>query len=309
MIHHFLSQNDLTPDEVRSLFIRTAAMKRIRYSRDLQDRTLVMFFEKSSTRTRLSFEIAMTQLGGHAVYLDRDSSQLSRGESIRDTAGVVSRYADLIMARVYAHETVEELAAYAGVPVINGLSDREHPCQTLADLFTVQERKGRVEGVCIGYLGDGDNNVTHSLMLGATQLGAHIVVGAPAELQPRAQFVSMAEENARRSGGSVTITTDPERAVDGADVVYTDVWVSMGREADTERRRTLLAAFQVNEQLMARVKPECIFMHCLPAHVGDEVTAEVAYGPHSVIFDQAENRLHAQKALMVYLVEASQGGE
>lgn len=309
MIRHYLSQNDLTGDEVEALFARSAAVKRTRYSRDLLGRSLVMFFEKSSTRTRLSFEIGMTQLGGHAVYLDRESSQLSRGESIRDTAEVVSRYADLMMARVYAHHTVEELARHASIPVINGLSDDEHPCQSLADLFTMHEHRGRTRGLCIAYVGDGDNNVTHSLMIGAAQLGAHLVVGAPPGFQPQERFVTLARDIARHTGGSVAVTADPEEAVDGAEVIYTDVWVSMGREADADRRRALLEPYQVNERLASRAKPDFIFMHCLPAHVGDEVTADVAYGPHSVIFDQAENRLHVQKALMVYLLEVSQGGE
>lgn len=304
MVRHFLSQNDLTPEEIRELFSRTADMKRQRYSHELQGRSLVMFFEKSSTRTRLSFEIGMTQLGGHAVYLDRESSQLSRGESIEDTARVVSRYADLMMARVYAHDTVVSLAAYATVPVINGLSDDEHPCQSMADLFTMQECKNYVEGLRIAYVGDGDNNVTHSLLLGASLLGAHIAVGAPSPLQSQERFVEQARENAARFGGSVTITTDPVEAVSGADVIYTDVWVSMGREADRAHRKELLAPYQVNAQLVAHARPNYLFMHCLPAHVGEEVTQDVAYGPNSVIFEQAENRLHVQKALMMYLLES-----
>jgi ornithine carbamoyltransferase len=305
---HFLSQNDLSPAEVRSLFERTIALKRQRFSSKLAGRSLVMFFEKSSTRTRLSFEIGMTQLGGHAVYLDRESSQLSRGESIADMARVVSRYADLMMARVYAHSSVRELAEYATIPVINGLSDEEHPCQSLADLFTVVECKGRIEGAKIAYVGDGDNNVTHSLMLGATQLGARIAVGAPPALQPQPRYIELAEMNAREYGGSVTVTEDPCEAVSEADVVYTDVWVSMGREGDQARRLELLAPYQVNDELVASAKQDFIFMHCLPAHVGEEVTADVAYGPHSVIFDEAENRLHVQKALMVYLLDSSKGG-
>ena len=309
MVRHFLSQHDLKPDEIREVFRRTAAIKGVRSSSELQGRTLVMFFEKSSTRTRLSFEIGVTQLGGHAVYLDRESSQLSRGESIADTARVVSRYADLIMARVYEHETIQELARYAAIPVINGLSDDEHPCQSMADLFTVREVKGRIEGCKIAYLGDGDNNVTHSLMLGAALMGGHLHVCSPPRLRPQVRFVTEAEDHARRSGGSISLSDDPEVAVKDADVVYTDVWVSMGREADSEHRLSVLRPYQVNQQLVAAAKPDYVFMHCLPAHVGEEVTAEVAYGPHSVIFDEAENRLHLQKALMLYLLELSQGGE
>ncbi len=309
MAQHFLSQNDLSPDEMRALFERIAAMKTARYSNQLQGRSLVMFFEKSSTRTRLSFEIGMTQLGGHAVYLDRESSQLSRGESIADTARVTSRYADLIMARVFAHSTVAELAQYATIPVINGLSDDEHPCQSLTDLFTMLECKGRLEGLKIAYVGDGDNNVAHSLMLGATQFGAHIWVGAPSELQPEARYVDLARANAERFGASVSITDDAREAVTDADVVYTDVWVSMGQETGRNQRLQLLQPYQVTAELTSAARPDFIFMHCLPAHIGEEVTADVAYGPRSIIFDQAENRLHVQKALMVHLFESSQGGQ
>ena len=261
-----------------------------------------MFFEKSSTRTRLSFEIGMTQLGGHAVYLDRESSQLSRGESIGDTAAVVSRYADIMMARVYEHGTVAELASHATIPVINGLSDEEHPCQSMADLFTVWERKGDVRGLKIAYVGDGNNNVTHSLMLAATRLGASIAVAAPPGLQPAERYVDLARTNAGRED-AVHVTDDPREVVTDADVVYTDVWVSMGRESERAERVSLLTPYQVNERLIASAKSDFLFMHCLPAHIGEEVTAEVAYGPNSVIFDEAENRLHVQKALMLYLLE------
>lgn len=306
MARHFLSQNDLAPGEVRAVFDAASAMKAERRSNRLLGRSLVMFFEKASTRTRLSFEIGMTQLGGHAVYLDRESSQLSRGESVADTARVVSRYADLMMARVNSHRTVAELAGHASVPVINGLSDEEHPCQSMTDLFTVHECRGQVRGQRIAYVGDGNNNVTHSLMLGAGQLGAHMVVASPPELRPSERYVQMAKDNASRSGGSVRVTNDPIEAVSGADVVYTDVWVSMGRESGAADRRALLQPYQVNERLVSHARPDFIFMHCLPAHIGEEVTADVAYGPHSVIFDEAENRLHVQKALMVYLLDASE---
>lgn len=290
------------------MFGRTGALKTTPVDAPLKGRSLVMFFEKASTRTRLSFEIGMTQLGGHAVYLDRESSQFSRGESIRDMAQVVSRYADLMMARVYDHATVAALAHYATIPVINGLSDEEHPCQSMADLYTMQECKGCIGGLRIAYIGDGKNNVTHSLMLGATQLGAHVVVGAPLELQPLPHIVELADENARRSGGSVRITSDPQDAVEDADVVYTDSWVSMGREADRARRTELLGPYRVDNPLLAHARPDAIFMHCLPAHIGDEVTADVAYGPQSVVFDQAENRLHVQKALMLFLLDPSLEG-
>lgn len=307
MPRHFLGQADLAPDEVRAVFQLAADFKRRPFRDDLSHRTLVMFFEKPSTRTRLSFEIGMTQLGGHAVYLDRESSQLSRGESIGDTAQVVSRYADLMMARVFSHATVEELASHATIPVINGLSDREHPCQSLADLFTMEECKDDFRGRKIAYVGDGDNNVTHSLMIASAMLGATIAVAAPQSLQPSAEYVALAR-HAADDDAAVRVTVDPEEAVSDADVVYTDVWVSMGREADRAERLRLLEPYQVNLQLVSHAKPDYVFMHCLPAHIGEEVTAEVAYGPNSVMFQEAENRLHVQKALMAYLLGASKEG-
>ncbi len=308
MARHFVSQTDLSPEEVLGVFELSARMKAgPLVSGGLSGRTLVMFFEKTSTRTRLSFEIGMTQLGGHAVYLDRDSSQLSRGESIADTARVVSRYADLMMARVNSHATVFQLAMDATIPVINGLSDEEHPCQSMADLFTLWERRGTVSGSKIAYVGDGDNNVTHSLMLAGAMLGAHVAVASPPELWPQETYVSLAREKAQASGGSVQVTSDPREAVTDADVVYTDVWVSMGREDDRQERTSTLVPYRVSADLVALAKPEFVFMHCLPAHIGEEVTADVAYGPNSVIFDEAENRLHVQKALMSYLFAQSQG--
>lgn len=263
---------------------------------------MVMFFQKTSTRTRLSFEIGMTQLGGHAVFLDRDSSQLSRGESIRDTAAVVSRYADILMARVDLHSTLEELARHACIPVINGLSDLEHPMQSMGDLLTIRDRKGRLDGVRLAYVGDGNNNVTHSLLLACSLVGADIAVASPARLSPDPRFVDQAHKNAQVSGSRVTVTEDPVEAVRDADVVYTDVWISMGREADRDRRLSQLRRYQVNSSLTQGAKRDYIFMHCLPQHVGDEVAEEIAYGPHSVIFDQAESRLHVQKAMILFLL-------
>jgi ornithine carbamoyltransferase len=308
MPRHFVSQTDLSEREIWDVFERAKKLKPIRYSSDLLGKSLVMLFEKASTRTRLSFEIGMTQLGGHAIYIDAHATQLSRGESIADTARVVSRYADLVMARVDAHGTVAELATHSGVPVINGLSDEEHPCQSMADFFTVWEHKGKLPGLKFAYVGDGDNNMTHSLMIGAAQLGVHIAVGAPKTLPPQTQFIELARKIAHASGGSVTVTDDPVEAVADADVVYTDVWVSMGRETERDRRINALRPFQVNSKLVAHARPDFLFMHCLPAHIGEEVTSEVAYGPNSVMFDEAENRLHVQKALMLFLLESSRQG-
>lgn len=309
MARHFVSQNDLSPYEIRAIFEATSDLKRQPIQDDMRGRSLVMFFEKTSTRTRLSFEIGMTQLGGHAVFLDKESSQLSRGESLRDTAEVVSRYADVLMARVYSHETVQELARWATIPVINGLSDAEHPCQTLADLYTIQEHKGRLNDLRIVYVGDGANNVAHSLLLGGTLFGAHVTVASPPALQPQPTYVDSARRNAQRYGGSVTITADATSAAQDADVIYTDVWVSMGQEAERGRRLSLLRPYQINPALTAAANGDFIFMHCLPAHIDEEVTGEVAYGPHSVIFDQAENRLHVQKALVLFLIRGIQKEE
>lgn len=300
---HFLGQNDLSPHEILTIFDLAEELKQDRFDPRLPGRTLVMFFEKPSTRTRLSFEAGMAQLGGHAIYLDRNSSQLSRGESLTDTARVISRYADVIMARVNEHSTLTELAEHATVPVLNGLSDLEHPCQSMADLLTIREKKGRVEGLTIAYVGDGSNNVAQSLVLGATALGAHVRVGTPRDLPPRADILELAEKNAQTSGGSLDVLWSPEKAVQDADVVYTDVWVSMGQEGGESTRLAQLQPYQVNEQLVRRAQGDCIFMHCLPAHIGQEVTAGVAYGPTSVIFDQAENRLHVQKAIMLSLIQ------
>jgi ornithine carbamoyltransferase len=307
MLRHFTSQTDLSAGEVRDIFSRACEMKRDRSSGELKGKSLVMLFEKTSTRTRLSFEIGMTQLGGHAVYVDLRSSQMSRGESIADTARVVSRYADLIMARVNEHATVKELASWATIPVINGLNDEEHPCQSMADLFTVWENKHELKGLRLAYLGDGNNNVTHSLLLACAQLGVHICVGCPAELAPASHYLEAARGLASGSGSEIVVTQDPLAAVSGADIVYTDVWVSMGHEAAAADRVALLEPYRVDKELVQHAAQHFIFMHCLPAHIGEEVSAEVAYGPHSVIFDEAENRLHVQKALMVFLHEALKG--
>jgi len=283
-------------------------LKANRFRDDLHGRTLVMFFEKASTRTRLSFEIGMTQLGGHAVYLDRESSQLSRGESIRDTAEVVSRYADILMARVFAHSTLEGLAEHASIPVINGLSDREHPMQTMADLMTIREHKGSLEDLRVAYIGDGNNNVTHSLLLACSMVGADIRVAAPPELAPDKGMVELARKNAASTGSSVVITESPAEAAESADVLYADVWVSMGQDSQREERMRLLKPYQINGAVAEKADSGYIFMHCLPQHVGDEVSEDVAYGNHSVIFDQAENRLHVQKAMMLFLLKGDRDG-
>jgi ornithine carbamoyltransferase len=299
---HFLSQSDISPDEMQRLFDEAEQLRLRPRTDGLRGRTLVMLFEKPSTRTRLSFEIGMTQLGGHAVCLDHEAPGPSRRESLRDEAEVISRYADAMMARVSSHSTLEELARYSTIPVINGLSDLEHPMQSMSDLLTIRSHLGTLKGRRVAFVGDGNNNVTHSLLLACSLAGADIRVAAPPQLQPDPSFVLRARRNARNSGSAILITDSPVEAVSGADVIYTDTWVSMGKEAGRESRVSLFAEFQVNGDLVANASPNCIFMHCLPQHVGDEVTEEVAYGRHSVIFDQAENRLHMQKAIVLFLL-------
>lgn len=268
----------------------------------LAGRTMAMVFQKPSLRTRASFDIGMHQLGGHAIYLSPDEIRLGERESIPDVARVLSRYVDLIMARVFAHADVVELAQWASVPVINGLSDYCHPCQAMADFLTIQEKLGKLRGVRLAYLGDG-NNVLHSLLVGGALLGMHLVGATPADYRPLPQVVAQAEALAERSGGSVRLTDDPVEAVREADVLYTDTWTSMGQEDQAAERGRVFPPFQINEQLLAQGRAVAGVMHCLPAHRGQEITDAVADGPRSWLFDQAENRLHAQKAIMVYVLE------
>ncbi len=269
----------------------------------LRGKSLAMIFEKASTRTRVSFEVGMSQLGGHAVNLSPQDTQLGRGETIADTAKVLSRYVDAIMYRAYRHEDMVELARNATVPVINGLDDLEHPCQIISDLFTILECKKKLKGLKIAYVGDG-NNVCNSLLLGAVIVGAHVSVGCPPANRPNAGILREAERLAKGTGSEVRIIADPKRAVEGADVVYTDVWVSMGMEKEKQEREKLFRPYQVNSALLKHAKEDAIVMHCLPAHRGLEITDDVIDGPQSVVFDQAENRLHAQKAILARLVGA-----
>lgn len=266
------------------------------WSQALKGRSLAMIFEKSSTRTRVSFEVGMTQLGGAALFLSKNDLQLGRGETVEDTARVLERYVDGIMARVFKQETIERLAV-AKIPVINGLSDMYHPCQALADLLTVQEHHGALAGKILTYVGDG-NNVAHSLMIAGSRVGMTVRVAHPEGYAPDAGVVADCENQP----GKVELYLDPFAAVRGADVIYTDVWASMGQEAEAKARALIFAPYQVNEALFAAAAPEATFMHCLPAHRGEEVTDGVADHPRSVIFDQAENRLHAQKAVMLHLM-------
>ncbi|WP_257351665.1 ornithine carbamoyltransferase [Pseudalkalibacillus decolorationis] len=268
----------------------------------LSGKILGMIFEKSSTRTRISFEAGMLQLGGHAIFLSSKDIQLGRGESVADTAKVLSRYVDGIMVRTFEHQSIEEFAENADIPVINGLTDLHHPAQVLADLLTILEHKGTLTGLKLCYIGDGNNNMTHSLLEGATKVGMDISVASPSGYEPNQLITDHAKFIANQNRSSVLITNSPEEAIKDADVVVTDVWASMGQEAEQDKRIELFKPYQVNKELCQKAKEDFIFLHCLPAHRGEEVTAEIIDGPHSVVFDEAENRLHAQKAIMLALM-------
>ncbi len=298
----FLSIDDLSRDELQSLLEEAAAVKADprAWADRLRDRQVALIFEKASTRTRVSFEVAVTSMGGHAVVLRGDELQLGRGETLEDTGRVLSRYVDAIVVRTFGQDRLERLADAASVPVINGLSDFAHPCQCLADLQTLREKKGELRGLSLAYVGDG-NNVAHSLMFGGTKLGMDVRLACPTGYEPFPQVVERSVELAAESGGRLTITDDVERAVAGADVLYTDVWVSMGQE-EGDRRRTF-APYQVGPAMIDLAGDDVIVMHCLPAHRGEEITADAIDGPRSVVWDQAENRLHSQKALLAWLLE------
>jgi len=303
----YISVVDLSPEELTTVLELSRDFKRRFYGGErvipvLQGKTLMLIFQKPSTRTRVSFEVAMKQLGGFTVTANWTELQLGRGETVADTARTLSRYVDGMAARVYRHSDLVELAQYATVPVINALSDLEHPVQALADFLTIWEKKGRIAGVNIAFLGDGADNVAHSLILMAASLGANIRVGTAKGYEPLPRILELAEERARRSGASIDVVYTVEEAVRGADVVYTDVWVSMGQEAEAERRVRDLSPFRVTSEVMRLAKPDAIFMHCLPAKRGYEVVDEVIDGPWSVVWDQAENRLHTQKALLALLL-------
>jgi ornithine carbamoyltransferase len=304
---HLLSIHDLTLDEVNEILELARDLKERQRRREphrwLEGRTLAMIFEKPSTRTRVSFEVGMAQLGGHAVVLNATDTQLGRGETIADTAQVLSRYVDGIMARTFAHDTVLQLAEHGRVPVINGLTDLLHPCQVLADFFTVSERFPALNERVIAYVGDG-NNMAHSYLFGSARVGAEIRVATPRDFAPDPEVVRLATADAAESGGKVVITEDPVEAARGADVVCTDTWASMGQEAEHQARKKVFAPFQVNAALLEHARPEAIVLHCLPAHRGEEITDEVMDGPQSVVFDEAENRLHVQKAIMALLMKA-----
>jgi ornithine carbamoyltransferase len=307
VLRHLLRDDDLTPAEQREVLDLADALKAAPFSRRPLEgpRAVAVLFDKQSTRTRLSFEAGIAQLGGAPMIVDAASSQLGRGETIADTARVMSRYTAAIVWRTGAHARIEEMAAAATVPVVNALTDAFHPCQVLADLQTIRERFGHLAGLTLTYLGDGANNMAHSLLLGGVTAGLHVRVCAPDGFTPDPDVLRDAKARADETGGSVAVVADPHAAVDGAEVVVTDTWVSMGQEADGRDRTAPFRALQVNDALLDRAAPGAIALHCLPAHPGEEITEGVLYGDRSAIWDQAENRLHAQKALLELLAGPS----
>jgi ornithine carbamoyltransferase len=307
LTRHFLRDDDLSPAEQADVLQLAAELKKDPFShRPLEGpRGVAVIFDKNSTRTRFSFEMGIAQLGGHAVVVDGRSTQLGRDETLQDTAKVLSRFVDAIVWRTFGQERLEAMASTATVPVVNALSDEFHPCQVLADLQTVAERKASLRGLRLSYFGDGANNMAHSLLLGGVTAGLHVTVAAPEGFAPDPSVLAAAEQRAASVGASVTVTADADAAATGADILVTDTWTSMGQEDDGLDRVKPFRPFQVNTRLVGLADPEAIVLHCLPAHRGDEITDEVMDGPASAVWDEAENRLHAQKALLVWLLERS----
>ncbi|MEB3070436.1 ornithine carbamoyltransferase [[Mycobacterium] vasticus] len=307
MTRHFLRDDDVTPAEQAEILTLAAELKSNPFSRrPLQGpHGVAVIFDKNSTRTRFSFEMGIAQLGGHAVVVDGRSTQLGRDETLEDTGRVLSRYVDAIVWRTFAQDRLTAMASTATVPIVNALSDEFHPCQVLADLQTIAERKGALKGLKLTYLGDGANNMAHSLMLGGVTAGVHVTVAAPDGFTPDPAVVAAAQKRAADTGASVTLTTDAAKAAAGADVLVTDTWTSMGQEDDGLDRVAPFRPYQINDELVALADSEVTVLHCLPAHRGDEITDSVIDGPRSAVWDEAENRLHAQKALLVWLLERS----
>lgn len=305
MVRHFLKDDDITPAEQAKIIARAIEMKKAPYSvRPFEGpKTVALIFDKTSTRTRVSFAVGVADLGGVPLIIDSQSSQMGVKESVADTARVLGRQVAQIVWRTYAHSGLEEMAEFAGVPVINSLSDSYHPCQILADLMTIQEHKGKLAGLKLAYVGDASNNMANSYLVGGATAGMHVAVAGPANYLPDHGVVSRAEIIAEKTGGSISIYGEPIAAIQDADVVITDTWISMGQESEKEQRLRDFAGYTIDSELFAHAKSDAIFMHCLPAYRGYEVAAEVIDGPRSVIWDEAENRLHAQKALMAFLAE------
>jgi ornithine carbamoyltransferase len=306
MARHYLSVDDLSSRELSALFDLAAKVKAdpSAYRDRLSGRSIALVFEKPSTRTRVSFEVGVAELGAHPLVISSSELQLGRGETIEDTGRVLSRYVQAVVLRTFEQERLELLASTATAHVVNSLSDFEHPCQALADLFTVRERLGGLEGLSLTYLGDG-NNVAHSLLLGGAKAGMRVRVATPPGFEPIPQVVNRAREIAQETGGTVEVLHDPAEAASGADVLYTDVWASMGREGEADERALVFPAYQINQKLVDLAGPRAIVLHCLPAHRGQEITDEVIDGPRSAVWDQAENRLHTQKALLLTLFDVA----
>lgn len=305
MVRHFLKDDDITPAEQAEILRRAIALKQSPYSeRPFEGpKTVALIFDKTSTRTRVSFAVGVADLGGAPLIIDSQSSQMGGKESVADTARVLGRQVAQIVWRTYAQQGLEEMAQHANVPVINSLSDDYHPCQILADLMTIQEHKGSLAGLKLAYVGDAGNNMANSYLIGGATAGMHVAVAGPANYLPDSHVVARAELIAEKTGGSITVHGKPGAAIQDADVVITDTWISMGQESEKEKRLRDFAGYTIDEELFGKAKSDAIFMHCLPAYRGYEVSAEVIDGPRSVIWDEAENRLHAQKALMSWLAQ------
>ncbi|MBU1291785.1 ornithine carbamoyltransferase [bacterium] len=303
---NLVSINDLSREEVTQILEIAEIIKLRHYSHEeqplLKGKVLGMIFQKPSLRTRVSFEIGMIQLGGQAIYLGPGDIKLGEREATKDIARVLSRYVSGIMARTFSHEIILELAKHSSVPVINGLSNLLHPCQVLGDLLTIKEKKGRLSNLKLVYIGDGGNNVAHSLLFGSVKVGMDIVLAVPPGYEPKEEIVNLANEDAKKIGSRIEIIQDPKEAIDGADIIYTDVWTSMGFEEESEIRKDVFKPYQINQDLVTKAKDDVIILHCLPAHRGEEITDEVIDGPHSVVIDQAENRLHVQKGILALLL-------
>lgn len=304
-MRHFLRDDDLSPAEQADVLALARRVKADPLARQplAGPRSVAVLFDKASTRTRVSFAVGIAELGGHAVVLDAATTQVGRGEPVADTARVLGSMTTAVVWRTHAQSGLEEMAAHAGVPVVNALSDDVHPCQLLADWLTLLEHFDRLAGLTVAYVGDGGNNVAHSYLLGGATAGLHVRIGAPDGFTPRADLLADAERIAETTGGSVQVLTDPVAAVEGADVVVTDTWISMGQEAEKEARLATFGAYSVTQDLLAHAHPDAVVLHCLPAYRGLEIAADVIDGPRSLVFQQAENRLHAQKALLVWLLE------
>jgi len=300
-----ISIHDLSSEEVDQILDTTQILKMKQKLGEsyqpLKGKTMGMIFQKSSTRTRVSFEVGMWQLGGYALFLSANDLQLKRGETIADTARNLSRYLDGVMIRTYDHQDIVEYARYSSIPVINGLTDLLHPCQVLSDIFTIKEKKNTLEDLKLAYIGDG-NNMAHSLMFGAAKTGMHIYICSPSGYEPDSEITRLSRLDAAKTGASITIESDPVQAVENADIIYTDVWTSMGMEEEQEERLKSFSRYQVDGSLVEKAKEDVLVMHCLPAHRGEEITDDVIDGPHSIVFDQAENRLHLQKAIMALII-------